>query len=308
MFIFAEVIKYLKILKNLLFAFFIFFPSTLLKAVEYEWTGAIILENNIMVLYQISFYEQNGKIQGYSITDAKGENETKAKIVGTYNKKTHELQFEEVELLYTKSSVSKSEFCMINATANVRKKAGKDILDGTFTSTYYQSGNDCFKGKLILTSNKTAYSLLAKYSGKIKKVTQSEKVKKDSSNVAILNELEKLPSINKVTEIKSGETKSIQWKSNSIVIEIWDDNFEDGDMIEISYNNNLILKNYVIKNARKKMQIVYNKNTKNTLRIKALSEGKTPPNSVKMVLIDNEKQYLLLSKLRTNEEAIIELK
>ena len=50
---------------------------------EYELLGAVTLDENQLISYKIQFnVEANNFIQGYSLTDLDGENETKSYIRG----------------------------------------------------------------------------------------------------------------------------------------------------------------------------------------------------------------------------------
>jgi len=56
-----------------------------------------MVDKTIIMGYKIVFTETNGIIEGYSISDINGPNETKANIKGIYNKKSKAFNFTETK-------------------------------------------------------------------------------------------------------------------------------------------------------------------------------------------------------------------
>ena len=64
----------------------------------------------------INFVERNGEVKGYSVTDIGGEHETRSNIFGEYDKEKKILNFREVGIVYTKSTISQNDFCFLNTS------------------------------------------------------------------------------------------------------------------------------------------------------------------------------------------------
>jgi hypothetical protein len=263
-----------------------------------DMVGIAVISKTEMVPYKLIFDEKNGKISGYSISDFNGANETKSTIVGTFNKKNKTFSFEETSIVSTKSKVSKSEFCLLKMDGKFIKKAGKEIVQGAFTSNNSNKEIECVSGNLLLTPSKNVYELMAKFAGKV----DTSKVK-DAGAKQMLNEVNSYKDVGDVIELKAGDSPSFKWRSDTIRIAIWDENMEDGDQISISKGDEVIASAYSITNKKKIFSYVIAKGSKTKFTIKAINEGMYPPNTVKIMLIDRKESSLLLSKLNTGQSA-----
>jgi len=63
------------------------------------------------------------------------------------------------------------------------------------------------------------------------------------------------------------------------------------------------LTDYTITAKKKLLSFPVHKSSKNNFEIIALNEGHYPPNTVKIMLVDNKKSILLLSKLKHKQKA-----
>ena len=84
---------------------------------KYEYFGGLVLNDSTRITYKLSLTESKGEIKGYSITDLGGLYETKSTVFGEYNKAKKELNFREVQTIYTKTHLEKDyDFCYVNTT------------------------------------------------------------------------------------------------------------------------------------------------------------------------------------------------
>lgn len=197
------------------------------------------------------------------------------------------------------------------------KQAGKD---GTWTQLYV-SGN---KQYLITSDGGRAISLWEPYSGKlitsatahqdtvrafafsrdskflftggfdgyVKKwkiagdtlSADNTNLKKDTIQSASLPDHLRSRTIEKVSRFTS--------KKEKIEIEIWDDNV-DGDIISLSWNGLLILKNYEVTKERKKLELTLSANTSNDLVLYAENLGLSPPNTARLSFSDGKKTHVI---------------
>jgi len=242
--------------------------------------------------------DDNGKISGYSIYDINGANETKAKISGTFNAKTKKLFFKEDKIIKTKSDEKSNNFCMMEAQLTLGKKLGKDLLSGKFKGYLFNTKTFCGEGEIWLTSQKTALSLIAKNAKKIDTTLLN-----DTTAKRMVKDYIDLKNVNNINEIKSGEKLNLSWKSDTVKIELWDDSYEDGDMIQMKMDGKIVLDNYTITKKRKTFVFAIQKTA--TFEFTALSEGEAPPNTVKIILKDKDKNHLFLSSVKLGKTASI---
>lgn len=88
-----------------------------------------------------------------------------------------------------------------------------------------------------------------------------------------------------------------------MTIEVWDGNREDGDIISLNYNGEIILKEYLLKNKKKVLKIKLEKGT-SYLTLIAHNLGDIPPNTAAVSVIRNDgskKVITLKSDMGTSE-------
>ncbi|MGB1207339.1 MAG: lectin-like domain-containing protein [Chitinophagales bacterium] len=97
--------------------------------------------------------------------------------------------------------------------------------------------------------------------------------------------------------VRSG--RKVNLDSNIITIKVWDEEYEDGDIISLYLNGNWILQNYLLKTEKKVLRIEVLPDADNFLVVYAHSEGKRPPNTAAMLIFDGngEKKVVLKSSL-----------
>lgn len=251
------------------------------------YIGSLITSNNIPISFKLEFQEQNGIINGFSITNIDTKDETKSEIVGLYFKTDRSYQIEETQIIQTNSEEPLESFCYVKMNLTIKGRFGSKRLEGTFTGNFIDN-EECASGKIIL---------LEEY--KIKKIL--EKIEKK-----IEKEKKKVTTIKKISVIKSGDDLSINWKSKKLIIKIWDANKEDGDRVDLLINNKIILQNFKTKSKPKKIKLKLKKGI-NTVYIKATNEGSSPPNTSRIELIDNNTKYPILIQLEKNKSVNIKI-
>ena len=252
----------------------------------YNFRGVLILENDQIINYSLNLIEKNGKISGFSLTNIGLEDETKTEINGIYFKYENEFQLNEKNNIYTNSSKEPEKFCYISMNLKVRDFKQKS-LEGTFIGNF-DDGKECARGKVLLMEEK-----------KIKKILK----KIENNNI---NNRLKVKKIIATKNIQTQDTVKIEWESDSIKINIWDSNQEDGDKINLKLNDKTILNNFVTNKNKKTINLKLKKG-KNFLNLVAVNEGLSPPNTSKIELIDKKITYPIITKLKKNENLTFEL-
>jgi hypothetical protein len=284
--------------KAFLILFFLINPH-LIFSQEYEFTGLLKLNKTTIISYHLSFTERDGKIIGHSLTDLGGDNETKNKVEGFYNKKTNEFSFTEKDIIYSKSKIVTNDFCYLSYTSKLKLTESQKKISGKFKS-FFKDGKSCLNGQIDLVEFKKAKKRIHKMNSKIQNSKLVPKEKKDSINLdKMLDEL----TINKITK---DQVTSVYWDTDELQLEIWDANQEDGDEISITVNDRAILKNYKTLNTKKHLTIKLDTEI-TSLKITANSVGRVAPNTAKISIKNAEKTIDLVSNLEKNETTTIQV-
>ena len=190
-----------------------------------------------------------------------------------------------MKIVQTKSKEQISDFCFIHIkNAKVKKNNEGFYFNSPFIGLYHD-GSTCAQGTIYMQSD-------------IKKIiAKSEQIKKKPINIP-----QQLDS-SKLTHVGTNDTIINVWESDTIILQIWDGEFEDGDIVSLSINNETLLDKYSIKNQRKTIKYACTKGVY-TIKMVAVYEGLYPPNSARIVFIDNKKKYEILSNLNKNEQVI----
>ncbi|MFD2909287.1 hypothetical protein ACFSX9_11170 [Flavobacterium ardleyense] len=286
--------------KKTIFCTLLFFISNSFFAqTNYEFFGIVKLNGDAknMISYRINFEERKGKVSGYSITDLDGEHETKNVITGTYDSKTKIFNFQENEILYTKSAFSQSSFCFINYTGKIKLVNKNSKLEGDFKGMF-KNKTTCINGTLTLVGSEKIYEKLNTITKKIEKSKKIEQKIKDEVNpIQFMDDLK----LNKLTK---NQNMSVVWEDKKIKIEIFDAGKEDGDKVNLYNGTKLILSNYEITNKKKVIEIELEKDNLE-FTIEAISEGSIAPNTVKIILVDKNRSFELMTNLSKSEKAKI---
>lgn len=288
-------------MKNIIFflIFFGLFSLTSYSQVNYEFYGALKLNGNdkTLITYRLVFTEQNGKISGYSVTDLDGAHETKNVISGTYDKSKKQFSFQEREILYTKSKFDENSFCFVNFTGKVKLVENTSKLEGAFKGLF-NNKTKCIDGTMTLIGSNKIYNLVNKVNKKIQKSKKIDtKTKEESNPIKLIDSL-------KINKLSKNQNLNVFWETNTLRLDIWDNGQEDGDIIHVYQNNNLLLSEYTVTNKKKSITIqLQGKN--DIFKIVAVNEGKIKPNTVKLELHDKNRSFELLATLNKDEETSI---
>jgi hypothetical protein len=257
----------------------------------FSYLGTLILANNTPISFSLDLQEDNGIVNGYSITNINTPDETKSEISGLYFKKEKSFQLQETQILQTKSEAALNTFCYINMNLSLKGKFGSKRVQGTFTGNFLDS-TECASGNIILMEK----TKLEKKINKIKKKVEKK-----------YNEKHQDTSLVKTTQIlKDGDDFTINWQSNKLRLFIWDANMEDGDKITLTINGNIILDDFETTNDRKKIKYKL-QNGENIIEIKATNLGTSPPNTSRIELVDSKTKYPIITQLELGKTAVIKI-
>jgi len=250
-----------------------------------NYLGTLILSNNSPISFSIHFNEENGVVNGYSLTNIGNPDETKSDISGMYFKKDKSFQLQETQILSTSSEADLGTFCFIQTTLSFKGKFGSKRLEGDFVGVF--TNNDtCANGKILLMEQE-------KLEKKVKKVKKK------------IEELEeKRAAILRTKQLKDGDDFVVKWEADDLKLFIWDANEEDGDKIQLKINNEIILNNFTTKRKRKKIKYKLQKG-ENVIEIRAVNLGDSPPNTSRIRLVDSNIMYPIITQLTLDKSVII---
>ena len=253
----------------------------------FSYLGTLILSNNTPISFSLVLEEDNGIINGYSITNINTPDETKSEISGLYFKSDNSFQLQETQILKTSSEAPLNTFCYINMNLVFKGKFGSKRLEGTFIGNFLDS-TQCARGKIILMKK-------SKIAKKIKKIKKKVARKYTDTNLIKRTEI-----------LKDGDNFTINWESNKIKLYIWDANQEDGDKITLKINGDIILNYFETKNKRKKLKYQL-EDGENIIEITATNLGTSPPNTSRIELVDSKTKYPIITQLELGKSAIIKI-
>ncbi len=270
-----------------------------LKAQEYEFFGVIKLNDTSFVSYKVLFDRVNDSIQGYSLTDFAGKHETKSNIKGYYNEAENLLSFEEYDIVYTKSPVVQKDFCFVNFEGKVRNLDRVKAFSGDFKGLY-ADGTSCLDGMIIVNSGQE----VKKRVEKIDKVVQRSRKFSDSikKNIKVAKVLDTLTR----NIIAKNENLNIFTRDQKIKLAIYDAGKEDGDVINLYVDDKPVLENYTVLHEIKYLEFDL-ENVETKIRVEAVSEGTSSPNTVRLEVEDSRNFVRTITNLKEGEHAQMKL-
>lgn len=257
---------------------------------NYEFIGMLKLSDSGIIPYKLTFKKYlETKIEGFSITDFYGSNKTKSKIEGFFSKQQNNITFTEIENISTISNANPKDFCYIHVkNASIKRKNGKTIMEGAFYGKFNNDSN-CAKGTIYLVGTDVI-----------------DKIKKHDS---VLNKTNVVNLLNKTNQtfLTSDNQLNINWQSQKLIIELWDAATFDNDVITLTVDEKPILENYIIEHEKKIITLPFATDLC-TIKIYAVSEGKNPPNTVNLILKDNDVTHAIVTKLKKGESSTVIIK
>ena len=257
---------------------------------NYEFVGMLKLSDSGIIPYKITFKKNSeSKIEGFSITDFYGSNKTKSKIEGSLSKKQNNITFTETENISTISSANPKDFCFIHVkNATIKRKNGKTIMEGAFSGKFNNDSN-CAKGTIHLVSTDILHD-----------IKRHDTATNKTNAINLLNKTNQ-------TFLTADNKLNINWQSQQIILELWDAATFDNDAITLTIDEKPILENYIIEHEKKIITLPFATDLC-TIKIYAVSEGKNPPNTVNLILKDNDVTHAIVTKLKKGESSTVIIK
>lgn len=255
------------------------FSTVLVAQNNYDLMGALFLDEARPISYRLILAEENGEVNGYTITGIGTDFETKSEVIGTLNKEV--LYLKEFQVLSTLSEEPVSNFCFIELNALMKGSKKKRSFEGEFVG-YFPDSTECARGKVVFADK----AKLDKKMQQVQKIQDLVGEKKET---------------NKLVKLKSDETYEAYWISDKFKMHLWDSSQEDDDRITLIINGERILDNEVMRSKKKKISHPLLKGT-NTIELIAENEGRAPHNTTRVELLDKKTKHAILSQLQVGKK------
>ncbi|MFY7742113.1 MAG: hypothetical protein ACOVQR_05670 [Flavobacterium sp.] len=262
-----------------------------------EYFGILKLNDSSLITYKLYLKEERGIISGFSLTDIGGEHETKSLIKGNYDAKTNLLSFSEYDIVYTKSLITKYDFCFVHFKGKLSKFDGGKGIKGKFLGLY-KDGTKCINGEINLANFEKVKSKTTKIDKKIQKTNRIDKETKEKISMKKM-----MDSLN-LNILKEDKNLNIFTSFGKVEIKINDNGIEDGDKITIYHNKMKVLENYTVTKSIKTITLNL-KNGENLVEIEALNEGNIKPNTATITIKDEKNEIKTISKLNKSKRTKI---
>ena len=277
----------------------------------YFYLGSLTTGGDKKVIsYKLEFtVNEKGVFRGFSTYDFYGKNSTKSEIKGFLSENGKRISFKEIKNVSINQESKDSSLCYVSIDdLRIKKIMNKRIVNGAFIGEF-PNGNQCAAGVLYLASNigkelnvfepkrydyedSTGRFLLPE---NLDTVVKNVKYKSVDSLLLTSN-----PPQTKLKILKKGVDEIISWPSNIIYLEIWDGSTEDGDIISLYFDDEVVQKDIEIKKEKKIFSIPFEADS-SILKIEAIDNGKLGINTVNLLFKSNLKAKPYISKLRQGQ-------
>lgn len=266
--------------------------------------------------YELHFNDSNGYANGYSYTFADPKKDVKTTITGFLDRKNKTFSFKETEIIYNHGFQSNATICLIKADLGfVKQDNDQLIFSGAITSSDLANAS-CSGGTISIMGDDAQKEIFEKTppsenmppAPQVSTLPQNVKTTKIIYDTSSATQAIKLSSSKATKEqITEGIDKMYEWKSDSLVIDIWDGGKIDGDRVSLKINDKTILDNYTLVKERNRIVIPYAAGDL-TITIKAENEGNESPNTADILLQDGADKYALIAYNKAYKIAIIKLR
>lgn len=284
------------------FFLFSFFFSLYLQAQDLELIGTIEPEGMDPIDIKLNFkLDESGRVDGISITDFYGADQTVSKIEGSLNEDRRLLSFRETSNVNTQSSASASRFCFIEVKdLPIDLNDDKSILEGEFIGEF-KDGSLCASGMIHLIGANFLENLdLDEPATTTPTASNGENVVSEPETVQPLTKLDP------TQPLRHGSRTPLQWHSSAVILELWDSFEEDGDRVSIMLNGESVAENIMIRETKQRFNLPVS-SFPCTVKIMATNEGSNPPCTVYLHLLDGDKVQATVVKLRQGEFVTLDL-
>ncbi len=251
---------------------------------EYTMKGYLRTDDQEKFDYKLVFSVSGNTIRGHSVTKLPEGYDMQAKINGHFDPQSHTLTFKEAPM----PNMPKIEnACYFNVKLTYKTEENHYSFSGTFAGKDINSAK-CEQGTVTFEVPMANASIF------------ETKPKRDTPAAAGLQHDSEM-------KITATNSKEFEWHTDSCIIEIWDGEVVDGDVITLLVNGVPAFTNYRLAAAKRRLRLFLPQKV-NTISILAENEGSAPPNTSQITIVDGGLQYSMTSRLKNGEKANIVLR
>lgn len=278
---------------------------------SYLLTGYMGVQGGESFTYKLALKDSTGNwLCGYSYTYSLEPNNVKSYVVAYIDRQQRNIKLEETQIIHNHLFYSKAIICLVNADLAYQKEEHK--LSGslhTQTAGAYHAA--CAKGSITFLNKQEIDYLFSEPEASQPEpaIPTPKPAPVPASKPLVKKTAPSIAPVKKPTDqITEGKDKSYSWHSDEVVLDIWDGNQEDNDIVTILYNGENVLNNYRLRKEPQKLVLPIGGNELNIITIEANNEGGNPPNTANIRLQDGAKTYEVVAHNKTGKRAIIRIK
>ncbi len=254
----------------------------------FEMSGELRGEGLRPIPYTVKLWsDDQGFLYGNSWTKTETQGMIVSKLYGRLNADDSTISFREIGNEIQNEPHDSVRFCFIHVeNQKIVYKNENLILNGKFKGLF-STKDLCARGELILVGKRNQFDAFLGV--------------EDSTSQQVIE----LPKVNVQPSdegpLQSGDVLKLEVSTNTLYLSIWDAFDEDYDLVRITLNEVLVEDSVAIFNKRKKMSLELTEGV-NLLRIEALNEGVTPPNTMNAIIAEGTvHEHEIVTKLRKGQ-------
>ncbi len=260
--------------------------------------GKLLMQTGEEFTYRIEGVDSGGYLVGFGYTYDQ-PNETKVLVKGRIDKQKRTLVFKETEIVSSHDMHTEAFMCLLRAslqykTGQLTGKAIAEELDNTA----------CTPGTITFAKADEVNNLFSTHDKFDMEIDMGAIKPKEAVAAAPEKPVASSTPV-KQEKITAGVSKTYDWYSDSVVVEVWDGGTFDGDRLTISMDGTPFLTKFVISERKKRLVIPIATSGMHSLLIFADEEGREPPNTASLTLADGAVQYHLLAYNPKGQSSLI---
>lgn len=298
----------IKLLVSIIFTL-ITYPVIGQKTIKLE--GIIGMEGGELFSYDLTASEVSPfKFEGTVKTYALRDQEVLAEVILNVNPHQKTVELIETKILGNNGFKSNVTICLVRAVLNWDDKKG--VLKGPIITQTAGDGMYCAIGNVTFLNgneiarlfNEDGHNVVADATPIVqdekkpenipntpRRTTATPKSTPPVAKPTVSQQSAQQPSIPKPRVITEGKSEQLIWKSSKLIVDIFDDNDVDGDMVSVFFNNKEVLSNYRLQKDKKRLELDLSQSELNILVVKAMNMGADPPNTAMLYLYDGDTEY-----------------
>ncbi len=263
---------------------------------QLTWDGQPAFNGTTGKLH-VEIKQSGNRVEGLLVCRAKFANDQgylsyEKRFTGGWNGTTLSYQDKSVEnYINTHKEMRHLESCLKTSDLTFYRTKGAFHLEGDWTGNGHITGVDCVPGHIHLT-RVNPEDLALEVAQTVNLNFEQQNGKPVELKWSPENELKKI----KDRKVNQGQT--IEVKSKTLSITVYDHKKSDGDIISLNYNGYWLLEKYKIDNEEHKIDVLINDSDKQRdyLLLYAHNLGRYPPNTVAIIVNDGyTKQRFILN-------------